>query len=73
MAAYERRPSHVGVRCAADQAVCVQAKPMFVVKSSTALYIQELCDLHLVIAIMCISISLRLRRFLSMPIQVVIA
>ena len=33
---------------------------MFVVKSSTALYIQELSDLHLVIAIMCISNSLRL-------------
>lgn len=29
---------------------------MFVVKSSTALYIQEFGDLHLVIAIMCISI-----------------
>ena len=60
VAAYERRPSHVGVRCAADQAVCVQAGPMFAVKSSTALHIQELCVLHRVIAIMCISIPLRL-------------
>jgi hypothetical protein len=33
---------------------------MFVVKSSTALYIQEFIDLQLVIAIMCISIPLRL-------------